>query len=78
MDQATMRDRTGTIGGEPGASLSCQCWDCRAWRRHLLAVGAVTLLAVALAGEVGWRLGWWRAPPGAAAEPAAEVLPRWS
>jgi hypothetical protein len=71
MVQARTTDRVADQA-EAGCSLTCECWDCRSWRRHLLKLSAALLLACALGGEVGWQRGWWR---GDAAAPAAEVEP---
>lgn len=55
-------DRDGqTAEIELGCALSCDCWDCRSWRRHLVRVSLAVLLACVLGGELGWQAGWWRA-----------------
>lgn len=62
--------RTTVPPDDPDCSLTCECWDCRSYRRHLLRLWAALLLACGLGGEVAWLWGWWR---GGAAAPAAEV-----
>ncbi|MCM2334190.1 MAG: hypothetical protein NDI82_09620 [Anaeromyxobacteraceae bacterium] len=51
--------------GESGSacSLTCDCWDCLAWRRHLLKLTVVVALACGLGGEVARRRGWWDGAP---------------
>jgi hypothetical protein len=54
---------------ETGCSLTCECWDCGSYRRHLLRLAALILLVCGLGGEVAWQQGLWRAgSPGGAAE----------
>lgn len=68
MAQATTAVPVVAVAGEAAegrCTLSCECWDCRAWRRHLLRLAAVAALACGLAGEAGLRHRLWRADGGA-------------
>ena len=70
----TVEQATGTgIEAETTCSLTCECWDCRAYRRHLLKLSAVVLLVCGLGGEIGWQRGLWRAA-GPSREPAEVEL----
>jgi len=79
MSQVTTADRAAVVAAEAaeaGCSLTCECWDCASYRRHLLRLTAVVLLACWLGGELGWRYGLWRANeavPVAAAELAGAM-----
>lgn len=57
----TMDQAVGSA--EAGCSLTCDCWDCRAWRRHLLRLSVVVVLACGLGGEVARQRGWWDGAP---------------
>ncbi len=61
MAQASTVDRLEAGEVESGCSLTCDCWDCRSYRRHLLKLTAAILLACGLGGEVAWQRGWWSA-----------------
>jgi hypothetical protein len=67
MAQTRNADQVMARDGETTCSLSCGCWDCHSYRRHLLKMTAALLLACGLGGEVAWKQGVWRG--------AAEVAP---
>ena len=56
---------------DAGCSLSCACWDCRAWRRHLLKRLAVVLLVCGLVGQAAWQRGLLSPAPEGGAELAS-------
>lgn len=65
-------DRAGSSAAEAACALTCECWDCRSYRRHLLKVAAMMLLACGFLGDLAWQAGLWRDGGNAAARP--EVL----
>jgi len=72
MAQTRTTDQAMAYENESGCSLTCDCWDCHSYRRHLLKLSVAVLLACGLGGELGWQRGWWRADASTAA-PVAEV-----
>ena len=69
VDQASVVAAASAAGeAEERCSLTCECWDCRAYRRHLVKLAAMVLLACGLGGELGWQRGLWRADDGAQPE----------
>ena len=56
---ATTRKAMVVVEDE-GCSLTCECWDCRSWRRHLVKIAAIVVLVCGLGGNLAWQRGAWR------------------
>jgi hypothetical protein len=61
VDQATAAVRVAADEAEGRCSLTCECWDCRSYRRHLVKLAAMVLLACGLGGQIGLQRGLWLA-----------------
>jgi hypothetical protein len=53
--------------------LTCRCWDCAAYRRHLLRKVALVALLLGLSGGWAFDRGAWDGKVASRLDPAAEV-----
>jgi hypothetical protein len=58
--------------------LTCRCWDCAAYRRHLLRKAALVVALLGLSGGWAFAHGAWNGELASRAGVAAEVhVPAW-
>jgi hypothetical protein len=73
--------RPGTTAGDEGTQLgrvmTCTCWDCAAYRGHLLRRVALVVLLLGLSGGLAFKAGAWNGSTTGRVQVSGESMMAW-